>query len=111
MLDDNLETKPDHHVIEHVIVLIAKPPFRNLEGDMPIAQMVSGHGQPQRILRLHRRNELTGGVNRDHEPIVGDHPVATAKHSSSLENDRCRRTVVERRSKTASATLIEGERQ
>src|SRR5262245_50432408 len=53
LLDLHAESQPAHHVIQHMIVLVAQPGGRNLQRYMAVTQVITDAGQRVGVRTAH----------------------------------------------------------
>ena len=88
LFDQHLEAQTSHHLIEHMIVLIANPARADLQCDMSIAQVITDTRELPGICGANRRYSFRRGQHFDDASILTEQSIAATKHASSLEENR-----------------------
>ncbi len=73
------KAKPTHHVVQHMVMLVAHPIGGNLQWDVAIAQVIAGTGQRQCIVAMYGRDRLGGGLHLYHQALGALQQVAAAQ--------------------------------
>ncbi|HXK17677.1 MAG TPA: hypothetical protein VNG33_07735 [Polyangiaceae bacterium] len=107
-----VESQLMHQAIEHVVVLVRKPPGLDLQRHVPIAQVVRGARQQVAISRLDDRQQLWSGAHLDHQLAVARRQtIAVFQRQAALEQEAHLTPAVQTRSQSRSAAQLENQRQ
>ena len=99
------------HLIENVIGLITQPAVSDLQGNMPIAEVVTGTRQPQEVIGPRRRNALGRGMHIDERSIGPPKTVSLDEPRSPRQQNRRLATAVEADALTTLLPKVVGECQ
>ena len=79
------KAKPTHHVVQHMIMLVAHPVGGDLQRNVAIAQVVAGAGQSQRVVAVYGRYRLGGGLHLYHQAPGASQQVTAAQDFSARQ--------------------------
>ena len=82
-LGDYVQAQGSHHLVEHMIVLIAKKAVAHLQRHVAVAQVVGAAGQLPPIARADGAHRLGRRLNPDHRPIPRQQAVPSAQHPAA----------------------------
>jgi hypothetical protein len=72
------EAEPAHHVVEHVIVLVREPAIAELNGYVPVAEVVRTSQEQVRVGCVRNRKVLRRRAHDDHLAAVGQQQLSVA---------------------------------
>src|SRR5690349_5292310 len=77
LLDDDRQPQTANHVIEHMVVPIAKPSRSDLHRHMTIAEVITGARQTRRIRLAHSRHRLERRDDLDHRAVLAAQEITS----------------------------------
>jgi hypothetical protein len=105
------EAETAHHVVEHVVVLIGEPTDADLEGNVPIAEMICGAREQQRIFRRRHAQGFIGGDDFVRLALVRDQPIAVRENAAARQHDPKLLAAFEERAKSRLMPCVVAEDQ
>ena len=83
--DSDGESQAAHHVVEHMIVLIAQPVIADLQSDVTITEVIGRTREIATVNAAHRRHGFICGNDFNDTAIIGQQQVTTAQHRASFQ--------------------------
>ena len=103
--------EPAQHIGEHRIVLDLEIAFADLDGRVPIAQMVGSARERKRGGARHTQHGFGSCDHADHGAIVSDQHIAVGENRAARQHDAHFFATVELRREAALAPLVKRQRQ
>lgn len=97
------------HVFQHGVGFELQMIRVNFDRRVPVAEMVSGAHQRERIHRAHDEHVLRRRDHAHEAAVIGDEHVAIGEHRAARHDQRDVLAVIERGGEAALAARIEGE--
>jgi hypothetical protein len=108
----SVEAKLVHQPIQHVVVLVREAPGLDLQGNVPIAEVVSGPRQQVPVGGLHRGELLRLRADSNDEGAVPRRqPVSVFEGQAALEQEAHLDSAVQARAQACPATQLEHQRE
>ena len=110
LFDDNGQAKRADHVVEHVVVSVGQPVRADLQGDVPVAEVVGGGAKPRAMaIRGARDGQgLRNGPDHDqHLPVIVEKTIPFAQNDSIDEKNRHLAAIVEACSQPTFSPILE----
>lgn len=98
-----------HHVVEHVVVLVAHEAGFDLQGHVAVAQVVGHLGEHQGIVALDGGDGFIGGDDFDQNAVGVSEYVAAAQQGAALEKQAHRFTAFQQGFLAALDARIDGQ--
>jgi hypothetical protein len=111
VFDTHVEAETSHHVIEHMIVLIANESGANLQRDVSIAEVITDSRELPGICGANSRYAFRRCHHFDDPSILAEQSLAPTQHASALQENRNLFTRVEDRSQSTFRSQLERKHQ
>jgi hypothetical protein len=111
LLDDHRQPERAHHVVEHMIVLVAQPSSAHLHGNVAIAQVVRSARERNRIVRTECRHHFGRGSHQHHRAAARRQQIPVAQDVSARHLQRNLFARFELRPQPALASQLERQLQ
>ena len=88
------EAEAAHHRIEHMIAQPAKAPWLDLQGDMPVTEVIGGAGKQDGLSRFSSRDRFRRGPNLDDDILPIAQPITVAQRLTATRQQNPDRAAI-----------------